>query len=134
MSLSPGKDGGDKMSPYPGLQLYPQHHQPQLHRSDEHSENMDLCKCSSTRLCRPYSMPNLISLFFSLPAWGPNDPNFKLTEDTSDRGKQVPIAYALMYIGNLYNFVSYIVMMFKYVLSFAGRSYDTAAKERRRAH
>lgn len=90
------------MSPYPGLQLYPQHHQPQLHRSDEHSENMDLCKCNSTR---PYSVPNLISMFSPFPAWGPNDPNFKLTEDTSDRGKQVPIVYALMYLENVYSFI-----------------------------
>ncbi|XP_050434007.1 transcription factor Sox-6 [Adelges cooleyi] len=61
LSLSPGKDG-DKMSPYSGLQLYSSH-PPQLHR-DEHSESMDL-------------------------PWGPSDPNFKLADDTSDRGRMI---------------------------------------------
>uniref|UniRef100_A0A2H8TH18 Transcription factor SOX-6 n=1 Tax=Melanaphis sacchari TaxID=742174 RepID=A0A2H8TH18_9HEMI len=49
----------DKMSPYSGFQLCP----PQLHR-DDHSENMEL-------------------------SWGPNDPNFKLADESSDRGRMI---------------------------------------------
>lgn len=76
------------MSPYSGLQLYPPH-QPQLHR-DEHSMNMDNLTCKSRLLFRSECITKgtkLIFFFVFLTAWGPSDPNFKLADDTSDRGE-----------------------------------------------
>lgn len=69
-------------------------------------------------------------MYYTIIAWGPSDPNFKLTDDTSDRGEYQSCFY------NIYKYYANILLRIKiYIVPLFGcRSHDTATKERRRAH
>lgn len=64
---------------------------PQLHIED-HSETMELCKQYINYLI--YCIVTIyvyisakFTIYFFFTAWGPNDSNFKLADDTNDRGE-----------------------------------------------